>query len=124
MQDSFFNTATIRCWQLWTYSAKEHNFLFLSGFLPLYITSSYFTHNCSTRIMFLSLKLNSLLLLSFGEECLEVSAKVVYHTFHRKAFYFKMKNSGCLQGLRDGRTAKNSLGSVKFSAKYASTRFW
>lgn len=29
-----------------------------------------------------------------------------------------MKSSGCLQGLRDGRTAKNSLGSVTFSAKY------
>lgn len=29
-----------------------------------------------------------------------------------------MKKSGCLQGLMDSRTAKNSLGSVTFSAKY------
>lgn len=31
-----------------------------------------------------------------------------------------MRSSVCVQGLMDGRTAKNSLGSVTFSAKYTS----
>lgn len=65
-----------------------------------------------------SLKLNSLPLLWFDQECLEVSVDVAYHTLHKKVVYFWMKNSGCLQGLMDGQIFKNSLSSVNLSAKY------